>query len=82
MLQIRLTLYLDISLIQIEKYMLEKDETHYIEVTTFTMPKIFLPIVMSSSMRLSFAVSLKMSLWLFLVGKTSGKRVHHIKSST
>ena len=62
MLQSRLTLYLDKSLIQIEKYMFEKDETHLIEVTTFTMPKIFIPIVMTSSMGLSFAVSLKMSL--------------------
>ena len=57
MLQSRLTLYLDKSLIQIEKYMFEKDETHLIEVTTFTMPKIFIPIVMTSSMGLSFAVS-------------------------
>ena len=61
MLQSRLTLYLDKSLIQIEKYMFEKDETHLIEVTTFTMPKIFIPIVMTSSMGHSFAVSLKIS---------------------
>ena len=62
--------------------MFEKDETHLIEFTTFTMPKIFIPIVMTSSMGLSFAVSLKISLWIFLVVKTSGKRGHDIKSST